>query len=113
MTGGCQGSFAMSTPGLVRSLLYVPAINARALEKAVELPADVVIVDLEDSVGAEAKDQARAAAVAALRRGFPGKTTALRVNGLDTPWGQADLRAVAQAQPDVVVLPKVSTPEPI
>lgn len=99
--------------GLRRSLLYVPAINARALEKALALPADVVIVDLEDSVGAEAKDQARQAAVAALRRGFPGKTTALRVNGLDTPWGQADLKAAVQAQPDVVVLPKVASPEPI
>jgi citrate lyase subunit beta/citryl-CoA lyase len=99
--------------GLRRSLLYVPAINARALEKALELPADVVIVDLEDSVGAAAKDQARTAAVAALRRGFPGKATALRVNGLDTPWGQADLKAAVQAQPDVVVLPKVSSPEPI
>ena len=101
----------MSMPGLKRSLLYVPATNARALDKALELPADVVIVDLEDSVGAEAKEQARTVAVAALRRGFPGKTTALRVNGLDTPWGQADLRAAAQAGPDVVVLPKVSTPE--
>src|SRR5215469_564107 len=111
MTGGCQGSFAMSTPGLVRSLLYVPAINARALERAVELPADVAIVDLEDSVGAEAKDQARAAAVAAIRRGFPGKTTALRVNGLETAWGQADLRAAVRAGPDVVVVPKVSMPE--
>jgi citrate lyase subunit beta/citryl-CoA lyase len=99
--------------GLKRSLLYAPAINARALEKALELPADVVIVDLEDSVGAEAKEQARASAVAAIRRGFPGKTVALRVNGLDTPWGQADLKAAVQAQPDVVVLPKVSTPEPI
>jgi citrate lyase subunit beta/citryl-CoA lyase len=97
--------------GLKRSLLYVPATNARALEKAVELPADVVIVDLEDSVGAEAKDQARASAVTALRRGFPGKTTALRVNGLETPHGQADLRAAVQAGPDVVVLPKVSSPE--
>jgi citrate lyase subunit beta/citryl-CoA lyase len=97
--------------GLQRSLLYVPATNARALEKAAELPADVVIVDLEDSVGAEAKDQARAAAVAALRRGFPGKTTALRINGLETAYGQADLRAAVQAGPDVVVLPKVSTPE--
>ena len=103
----------MSSVGLKRSLLYAPAINARALEKALDLPADVVIVDLEDSVGAEAKDQARAAAVAAIRRGFPGKSVALRVNGLDTPWGQADLRAAAQVQPDVVVLPKVSTPEPI
>ena len=103
----------MSTPGLKRSLLYAPAVNARALEKAAELPADAVILDLEDSVGAEAKDQGRASAVAAIRRGFPGKTVALRINGLDTPWGQADLKAVVQAQPDVVVLPKVSTPEPL
>jgi citrate lyase subunit beta/citryl-CoA lyase len=110
MLEGCQRSFAMST-GLKRSLLYVPATNARALDKAVELPADGVIVDLEDSVGAEAKDQARAVAVAAIRRGFPGKTVALRVNGLDTPFGQADLKAAVQAGPEVVVLPKVSTPE--
>jgi citrate lyase subunit beta/citryl-CoA lyase len=103
----------MSTAGLLRSLLYAPATNARALEKAVDLPADGVIVDLEDSVGAEAKDQARAAAVAAIRKGFPGKIVGLRVNGLDTPFGQADLKAAVQAGPDVVVLPKVSTPEPL
>ncbi|HEY4029577.1 MAG TPA: CoA ester lyase [Caulobacteraceae bacterium] len=110
MSSATQGQ---QTIGLRRSLLYVPATKPRALEKALELPADVIIVDLEDSVGPAAKDQARDAAVAALRRGFPGKTTALRINGLDTPWGQADLKAVVHAQPDVVVLPKVSTPEPI
>jgi citrate lyase subunit beta/citryl-CoA lyase len=99
--------------GLTRSLLYAPALNARALEKARELDCDGVIVDLEDSVGAEAKDAARQAAVAALSRGFPGKTTALRVNRLDTPWGAADLKAAVQARPDVVVLPKVATPEVI
>jgi citrate lyase subunit beta/citryl-CoA lyase len=108
-----QSVTGLGHKGLKRSLLYAPATNARALEKALELPADVVIVDLEDSVGPEAKEQARALAVAALRRGFPGKTTALRCNGLDTPWGQADLKAVVQAQPDVLVLPKVSSPEPI
>jgi citrate lyase subunit beta/citryl-CoA lyase len=99
--------------GLKRSLLYVPAVNARALDKARELAADVVILDLEDSVGPEAKDQARAAAVAAIRQGFPGKTVGLRCNGLETPFGQADLKAAVQARPDVVVLPKVSTPDPI
>jgi len=99
--------------GLKRSLLYMPATNARALEKARELAADAVIIDLEDSIPAEAKDQARAAAVAALRLGFPGKIAALRINRLDTPWGQADLKAAVQAQPDVVVLPKVSAPEVI
>ena len=99
--------------GLTRSLLYMPALNERALEKARELNADVVIIDLEDSIPAEQKDSARAAAVAALRRGFPGKTTALRINRLDTPWGAADLRAAAEAGPDVVVLPKVIAPDPI
>lgn len=99
--------------GLKRSLLYVPAINGRALDKALDLAADAVILDLEDSVGADAKDQARAAAVAAIRRGFPGKTVALRCNGLDTPWGQADLKAAVEAGPDVVVLPKVAAPETV
>jgi len=99
--------------GLKRSLLYVPAINARALDKALGLPADAVIIDLEDSVGPEAKDQARAAAVEAIGRGFPGKITALRINAPDTPWGLADLRAAVQAGPDVVVLPKVQGPETI
>jgi citrate lyase subunit beta / citryl-CoA lyase len=115
MDEGCQRSSAMSSAatGLRRSLLYVPATNARALEKAVDLPADGVIVDLEDSVGPEAKDQARAAAVAAIRKGFPGKIVGLRCNGLDTPWGAADLKAAVQAGPDVVVLPKVSSPEPL
>jgi citrate lyase subunit beta/citryl-CoA lyase len=93
-----------------RSLLYVPAINARALDKARTLACDTVIVDLEDSVAPEAKDQARAAAVAAIAEGFGGREVALRCNGLDTPWGEADLKAAAQARPDVVVLPKVEGP---
>jgi citrate lyase subunit beta/citryl-CoA lyase len=99
--------------GLTRSLLYVPALNDRALEKAGGIDADAVIIDLEDSVPANAKDQARQAAVTALRLGFPGKTTALRVNRLDSEWGGADLKAAVQARPDVVVLPKVSAPDAI
>jgi citrate lyase subunit beta/citryl-CoA lyase len=101
------------TEGLRRSLLYIPAINARALDKARGLPCDGVIIDLEDSVGPEAKDAAREAAVAAIRAGFGGRRVALRCNGLDTPWGQADLKAAAAAAPDVVVLPKVATPEAV
>jgi len=101
------------TEGLRRSLLYVPAINARAIDKARTLPCDVVILDLEDSVGPEAKDAARAAAVEAIAVGFPGKTVALRCNALDTPWGQADLKAAVQAAPAVVVLPKVAAPETV
>src|SRR5271170_7936050 len=101
------------TVGLRRSLLFVPAINARALAKARTLPCDGVIIDLEDSVGPEAKDQARDAAMAAIKAGFDGREVALRVNGLDTPWGQADLKAAAFGGPGVVVLPKVSSPETV
>jgi citrate lyase subunit beta/citryl-CoA lyase len=103
----------MTRAGLRRSLLYVPAINARALDKARTLPSDVVIIDLEDSVPPEAKDAARQAAVDAMREGFPGKAVALRCNPLDTPWGQADLKAAVAARPDVLVLPKVAGPETV
>jgi citrate lyase subunit beta/citryl-CoA lyase len=101
------------TQGLRRSLLFAPAVNARAMDKARTLACDAVILDLEDSVAPEAKDQAREAAAAAVRQGFPGKTVALRVNGLDTVWGQADIKMAASVRPDVVVLPKVAGPEPV
>jgi citrate lyase subunit beta / citryl-CoA lyase len=81
--------------------------------KARSLSADQVIVDLEDAVAAEDKELARELAVAALRRGPLGRTTALRVNGRSTPWWADDLRAAAQARPDVVVLPKVESPEDV
>jgi citrate lyase subunit beta/citryl-CoA lyase len=83
------------------------------LAKAPSLPADEVIVDLEDAVAASAKDEARGLAVAALQRGPLGRTTALRVNGRSTPWWEDDLRAAAEARPDVVVLPKVESPEDV
>jgi citrate lyase subunit beta/citryl-CoA lyase len=83
------------------------------LAKAPSLAADEVIVDLEDAVGAEDKEQARELAVATLRRGRLGRTTALRVNGRSTPWWEDDLRAAAEARPDVVVLPKVESPEDV
>ncbi len=98
---------------LRRSLLYVPAVNARALDKALGLPCDAVIIDLEDSVAPDAKDQARDAAVAAIREGFGGRETAIRCNALDTPWGEADLKAALQARPDAVVLPKVRGPQDV
>ena len=103
----------MTKLSLRRSLLYVPAANARALDKARTLACDVVIVDLEDSVAPEAKAAAREAAVAAIRQGFPGKTVALRVNATGTPWAAADLKAAVSAAPDIVVLPKVTTPEQV
>jgi len=97
-----------------RSVLYVPASNARALEKARALPADGLILDLEDAVAPAAKVAARAAAVAAVRaRGFGPREVALRVNGLTTPWGLDDLAAVARVGADAIVLPKVEAPDEV
>jgi citrate lyase subunit beta/citryl-CoA lyase len=94
---------------VLRSALYMPSSNARALEKARTIPADAVIFDLEDAVAPEAKESARDAACAAVTSGAYGRRTlTLRCNGLDTPWGRADLAAAAAAGPDAVVLPKVS-----
>jgi citrate lyase subunit beta/citryl-CoA lyase len=83
------------------------------LAKAPSLAADEVIVDLEDAVAAAEKETARELALAAVRRGPLGRTTAIRVNGRSTPWWEDDLRAAAEAQPDVVVLPKVESPEDV
>ncbi|HET6521374.1 MAG TPA: CoA ester lyase [Geminicoccaceae bacterium] len=91
-----------------RSALFMPGSNARALEKARGLPADVVILDLEDAVAPDAKEAARAQVVAALGRGGYGHREAVvRVNGLGTPWGHADLAAAATAGADAVLIPKV------
>jgi citrate lyase subunit beta/citryl-CoA lyase len=95
-----------------RSALYLPASNARAVDKARSLACDVVILDLEDSVAPEAKAEAREGAVAAVREGgFGGREVVIRANGLDTPWGRDDLAAAAKARPDAVLVPKVSSPE--
>lgn len=95
-----------------RSALYMPAGNARAIEKARTLPADVVILDLEDSVAPDGKVEARAQAVEAVRAGgFGAREVVVRVNGGDTPWGAEDLAAVAEAGADAILLPKVSSPD--
>ncbi|MBU1379046.1 MAG: CoA ester lyase [Alphaproteobacteria bacterium] len=95
-----------------RSALYLPASNARAVDKARSLPCDVVILDLEDAVAPDAKAEARAGAVEAVKAGgFGGREVVIRVNGLDTPWGADDLAAAAAAKPDAVLVPKVSAPE--
>ncbi len=92
-----------------RSALYMPASNARAIEKARSLPCDVVILDLEDAVAPEMKAQARDAAVAAVKAGgFGRREVVIRVNGLGTPWGAEDLAAAAEAGPDAVLAPKIS-----
>ena len=79
-----------------RSVLYMPASNQKAIDKARTLPCDAVILDLEDAVAPEAKDVARAQAVEAVKAGgFGRREVIIRVNGLDTPWGAADLAAAA------------------
>jgi len=95
-----------------RSALYMPGSNARALEKARSLPADVIIIDLEDAVAPEAKSAARERACSAIKaKGFGSREVVLRTNGLDTPWALDDLAAAMAAQPDAVLIPKVSSVE--
>ncbi len=95
-----------------RSVLYMPGSNARALEKAKTLAADGVILDLEDSVAPDAKEAARAQVAAAVKAGgFGRREVFIRVNGVDTPWHADDLAAAAQAAPDAILVPKVSTPD--
>lgn len=92
-----------------RSVLYMPGSNARALEKAKSLPVDGLILDLEDAVAPDVKAEARAQVCAAVaERGYGKREVTVRINGLDTEWGEADLAAVAEAGPDAVVVPKVN-----
>lgn len=94
-----------------RSVLYMPGANDRALEKARSLPADALILDLEDSVAPEAKAQARDKVIAAVKSGFYGtRELIIRVNALETPWGADDLKAAAAVGPDAILVPKVSRP---
>lgn len=95
-----------------RSVLYMPGSNARALEKARELPADGVILDLEDSVAPDSKAEARARVAEVVKAGgFGPREVVIRINGLDTPWGAEDLEAAAAAAPDAILLPKVERVE--
>lgn len=97
-----------------RSALYMPASNARAIEKARGLPSDGIIFDLEDAVGPDAKPQARESAVAAVRSGRYGRRElAIRINGEGTPWHEEDLAAAAAAGPDAIVVPKVDSAEQV
>ncbi len=94
-----------------RSVLYMPGSNARALAKAATLPADALILDLEDSVAPDAKVAARAQVVEAVRAdNFGGREIVIRVNGPHTPWGPDDLTAAIAAAPDAILLPKVDGP---
>jgi len=98
---------------LTRSVLYLPASNPRAIEKARGLNADAVILDLEDAVAPDAKAEARQAVVAALTAGGFGPRVGVRINGLDTPWGADDLAALAGLKPDFVVAPKIESPKAV
>ncbi len=97
-----------------RSVLYMPASNERALEKAKTLAVDGLILDLEDAVAPDAKRTARDNACAAARSGAYGRReVAIRVNGMDTPWHADDLRAACAAGPDAIVVPKVGSADDV
>ncbi len=98
---------------LNRSVLYLPASNPRAIEKARTLNADAVILDLEDAVAPDAKAEARSAAVDALTKGGFRPRVGVRINGLDTPWGADDLAALQPLRPAFVVAPKIESPEAV
>jgi citrate lyase subunit beta/citryl-CoA lyase len=89
----------------------MPGSNARALEKARALPADVLILDLEDAVAPDAKGLARQQVCDAVKaKGFGKREIVIRVNSLSTPWGEVDLMAAAEAGPDAILVPKISSP---
>ncbi len=93
-----------------RSVLYIPGSKPRALDKARGLPVDAIIFDLEDAVSADEKDNARDTLKAALAEGgYGARVKIVRINGLDTPWGAEDARAVGEMDADVVLLPKVGS----
>ena len=93
-----------------RSVLYMPAANERALEKAKSIPADALIFDLEDAVAPDAKAEARERACAMFAAGgYGSREITIRANGIGTPWHDDDLAAIAQAGPDAVVVPKINS----
>lgn len=97
-----------------RSVLYMPGSNERALEKARELPADCLILDLEDAVAPEAKNIARTQVAAAVRAGhFGHREVVVRVNGIDSPWFAEDIAAAATRGADALLLPKVESSKTI
>lgn len=97
-----------------RSCLYVPGANARALEKAKSLPADAFILDLEDAVAPEAKADAREAIRNAVGdRAYGAREVVIRVNGLETEWGQDDLEMAASVGIDGVLVPKITSGDDI
>jgi citrate lyase subunit beta / citryl-CoA lyase len=95
-----------------RSVLYMPGSNARAIEKAQTLPCDGIVIDLEDAVAPDAKEAARGQVTEAVKAGgFGHREVFIRINGIDTPWMESDLEAVAAATPDAILVPKITTGE--
>ena len=97
-----------------RSCLYMPGANARALEKAASLPADTLILDLEDAVAPDAKEQARSVVMETVSsRPYGNREVIIRINGLNTPWGYDDLAMAAKAGADGILVPKVISAEQV
>jgi len=95
-----------------RSVLYIPGSNPRAHDKARSLPADCVLLDLEDSIAPEEKQGARELAIATIRKGgFGQREVVLRINPLTSEWGTDDLMAAAASDVDAILLPKIQDPE--
>ena len=103
-----------SAAARLRSVLYMPGANERALEKARELPADGLILDLEDAAAPAAKAEARVRVCeATASRAYGERVVTIRVNGLGTEWHDADLAAAAAAGPDAIVVPKVGSADDV
>lgn len=97
-----------------RSVLYMPGSKERALEKGKELQTDAIIFDLEDAVAPDMKEMARQQVVAAISAGgYGNRELVIRVNGIDTPWFEEDIKAAASADPDAILVPKVSSGEEV
>jgi citrate lyase subunit beta / citryl-CoA lyase len=98
------------TTASMRSVLYMPGSNQRAMDKARSLPADCIVFDLEDAVSPEAKALARQQVVAQLGAGgYGSRRLVVRCNGLETPWGEEDVAAIAGSAADVLCLPKIES----
>ena len=97
-----------------RSALYMPGANERALEKGKTVAADVLIMDVEDGVAPEAKEEARARIVSMLAGGgYGGREIGIRINGIGTDWHEADVAAFAASGADTIVIPKVESPDTV
>src|SRR5262245_32105546 len=95
-----------------RSVLYMPGSNTRAIEKARTLPVDGIILDLEDAVAPEAKEQARRQVAESVKAGgFGPREIFIRVNGINTQWHADDLSAAVQCGPDAILIPKIEAVE--